>query len=101
VAARTLLLKLERKGYIKLPPRQRYAPKKRHVPDAPVVAEPIRTALRDLRPLCVSIVAPGSEDAHLGSSPSELGDAMKTFLWQINGYLRRNLHKQEWLCYLL
>lgn len=68
MAARTLLLKLERAGHIKLPPRQRYSPnalKNRRVPDAPVVSEPIRAALRDLRPLRVTIAAPGSEDAQV------------------------------------
>ena len=68
MAARTLLLKLEQAGHIKLPPRQRYSPnalKNRRVPDAPVVSEPIRAALRDLRPLRVTIAAPGSEDAQV------------------------------------
>jgi len=68
MACRTLLLKLERAGYIQLPPRQRpssNALRNRRAPAAPVVSEPIRTTLRNVRPLRVDIVAPGSEDARV------------------------------------
>ena len=68
MACRTLLLKLERAGYIQLPPRQRpssNALRNRCMPAAPVVSEPIRTTLRNVRPLRVDIVAPGSEDARV------------------------------------
>jgi len=65
MAARTLLLKLERAGYVQLPARRGLSPKGRHnrdmAPNAPPV-EPIRGALRDLRPLRVNVVAPGSDD---------------------------------------
>jgi hypothetical protein len=68
MAARTLLLKLERAGYVRLPARRGPSPNGRRnrdvIPIAPP-AEPIRGALRDLRPLSVSIVVPGSEDARL------------------------------------
>lgn len=68
MAARTLLLKLERAGHIRLPPRRSPSPNGRRnrsvVPVAPPAA-PIRGALRDLRPLSVSIVAPGSDDLRL------------------------------------
>ena len=70
MAARTLLLKLERAGHIRLPPRRGPSPNGRRnrsvVPVAPPAA-PIRGALRDLRPLVVSVVAPGSQD------PAEAG----------------------------
>lgn len=70
MAARTLLLKLERAGLIRLPPRRGgpSAPNKnrnRAIPPVPTAAEPIHDALRDLQPLAVSIVMPGSEDLQL------------------------------------
>jgi len=68
MAARTLLLKLERRGLIELPARQR--PSSNHFRNrcAPVVdhaREPIRGSLRDLRPLSVNVVAPRSENLRL------------------------------------
>ena len=76
MAARTLLLKLERSGHIQLPVRQRPSPngfRNRNVlstlaPSMSVVApasEPIRGVLVDLQPLSVSVVAPASADMHL------------------------------------
>jgi len=68
MAARTLLLKLERRGLIELPARQR--PSSNHFRNrcAPVVdhaREPIRGSLSDLRPLSVNVVAPRSENLRL------------------------------------
>lgn len=68
MAARTLLLKLERTGHIRLPARQRPSSNRlrnRRLPVAPLASEPIRGALRNLRPLTVSVVAPGSDDLRL------------------------------------
>jgi hypothetical protein len=68
MAARTLLLKLERGGDIRLPPRQRPSSnglRNRHLPVVESAPDPIRGALRDLRPLTVSVVAPGSPDLRL------------------------------------
>jgi hypothetical protein len=68
MAARALLLKLERGGHIRLPVRRRpssNAFRNRRVPVAPPAAETICGALRDVRPLTVSVVAPGSEDLRL------------------------------------
>ena len=68
MALRTLLLKLERRGFIELPARQRpssNAFRNRRVSIVDHASEPIRGTLRDLRPLRVSIVTPGSEDARL------------------------------------
>ncbi len=68
MAARTLLLKLERRGFIDLPARQRPSSngmRNRRVPAVAHAREPIRGRLVDLRPLTVSIVAPGSTDARL------------------------------------
>lgn len=65
MAARTLLLKLERSGHIQLPPRQRPSSnefRNRRVPVVPLATEPIGGVLHDLRPLTVSVVAPGSDD---------------------------------------
>ncbi len=68
MAARTLLLKLERQGHIRLPERRSASPngwRNRHVPIVEHATDPIRGPLRDLRPVSVSIVAPGSEDLRL------------------------------------
>jgi hypothetical protein len=68
MAARTLLLKLERGGHLRLPPRQRPSSnglRNRHVPVAESATDPIRGVLRDLRPLTVCVVAPGSPDLRL------------------------------------
>jgi len=68
MAARTLLLKLERAGHIRLPQRRRKSTNGLRNRNAPLVAHataPICCALRELRPLAVSIVEPGSEDLRL------------------------------------
>ena len=65
MAARTLLLKLERAGHIRLPPRRGPSPNGRRNRVVPLVQpkpEPIRGTLRELRPLTVKVIAPGSED---------------------------------------
>ncbi|MBW6504724.1 DUF4338 domain-containing protein [bacterium] len=65
MAARTLLLKLERGGFLQLPDRLRKSTNGFRNRNAPLVAHasaPICGALRDLRPLAVRIVEPGSED---------------------------------------
>jgi hypothetical protein len=68
MAARTLLLKLERAGHLRLPARRGPSPngrRNRHVAPVAPPSEPVRGPLRDLLPLGVSIVAPGSDDARL------------------------------------
>ena len=68
MAARMLLLKLERAGHIRLPPRRGPSPngrRNRVVPLVQPAPAPIRGTLRDLRPLTVNVVAPGSEDLRL------------------------------------
>jgi hypothetical protein len=68
MAARTLLLTLERGGMLCLPPRQRPSSngcRNRRVPLVVPAAEPIRGALRDLQPVVVTIVGPGSTDLPL------------------------------------
>jgi hypothetical protein len=65
MAARTLLLKLERAGHIRLPPRQRpssNAWRNCRAPEVQPAPDPISGLLRDLRPLVVSVVAAGSAD---------------------------------------
>jgi hypothetical protein len=68
MAARTLLLKLERAGHIRLP-RRRTNPihgfHHRQVPAADHDSAPICCALRELQPLAVSVIEPGSEDLRL------------------------------------
>ena len=68
MAARALLLKLERAGLIHLPKRRGPSSNgfRNHNPPLVVHAtESIRCALRDLRPLAVSIVEPGSAELRL------------------------------------
>ena len=63
MAARTLLLKLERAGLIQLPKRRGPSSNGFRNRNPPLVAhatESIRCALRDLRPLAVSVVEPGT-----------------------------------------
>lgn len=68
MAARTLLLKLERAGHIRLPPRQRpssNALRNSRVPVPPPASEPVGGGLNDLRPLTVTVVASRSADLRL------------------------------------
>ena len=68
IAARTLLLKLERAGHIRLPKRRRKSTNGLRNRNAPLVAHataPIRGALRQLRPLALSVVDSSSEDLRL------------------------------------
>lgn len=68
MAARTLLLKLERRGLIELPARRR--PSTNHLrnrvpPKEISPGEPILGSLRDLRPLSATLAEPGSDDLRL------------------------------------
>ncbi|MFP4435532.1 MAG: Druantia anti-phage system protein DruA [Phycisphaerae bacterium] len=68
MAARTLLLKLERRGLIELPARQRPSSnhlRNRDVPMMNHADEPIRGDLDGLRPLRVCLPAPRSRDGKL------------------------------------
>ena len=68
MAARTLLLKLERAGFVRLPARRGPSPngcRNRQVEPVAPPDEPIRGALRDLQPLSVRVVDPGSAEARL------------------------------------
>lgn len=68
MAARSLLLKLERAGHIRLPERRGPSPNgHRNRPAASVgtPGEPIRGVLQEVRPLEVSVVAPGCVNARL------------------------------------
>ncbi len=68
MAARTLLLKIERRGLIDLPARQRPSTnhlRNRDLPEELPVGEPVRCGLRGLRPLSATLVAPRSNDKRL------------------------------------
>ena len=68
MAARTLLLRLERGGFIELPKRQRPSCnglRNRHTPFVPHETEPMRAKLRELRPLRVSVVEADSRELGL------------------------------------
>lgn len=70
MAARTLLLKLERAGYVRLPVRRAPSPngrRNRRMPPVTPPNEPIRVPLSEVRPLGIQVVAPGSDDARLFS----------------------------------
>jgi hypothetical protein len=65
MACRSLLLKLERAGYIGLPPRQVPSVKRSRKPSSPLPAhqtEEICSALRSLVPLTIAPVEPTSDD---------------------------------------
>ena len=63
MAARTLLLKLERAGHIRLPKRRRKST--RETATRPLWLMRIRGALRQLRPLALSVVDSSSKDLRL------------------------------------
>jgi hypothetical protein len=68
MACRTLLLKLERADLIRLPKRRVPSTnglRNRNVAFVAHANEPIRCALRDLRPLSVNVVEPGSQELAL------------------------------------
>lgn len=68
MACRTLLLKLERAGHIRLPPRIRPSSnglRNRRPSVAPPACESVRGPLRDLLPLRVEVVGADSDDARL------------------------------------
>jgi len=68
MAARTLLLKLERAGHIRLPRRRTNPIRGFHNRTVPLVVhatEPIRDKLYELQPLTVSVVAPATEALRL------------------------------------
>jgi len=68
MACRTLLLKLERLGEIRLPPRQRPSPnarRNRQITDVPHNSSPIANDLRVLRPLKIAPLVAADKDAPL------------------------------------
>jgi hypothetical protein len=105
MACRTLLLKLERAGHIRLPPRQRPSAnglRNRRPPVAPLAAEPIRGTLRDLQPLHVSVAAPGSDDARVfhGLLAHEHYLGHRNTVGENLRYLARDRHGQPVACAL-
>jgi len=69
MAARTLLLKLQDRGLIRLPPR-RQTPVKRSVDPGPdlfesLSAEPVLSSLSALRPLQIQVIGPRQPDYHV------------------------------------
>lgn len=105
MAARTLLLKLERRGFIELPPRQRPSSnqfRNRHMPIVEPAAEPIRGSLSELRPLSASLVVPRSED--LGLFKALLGQyhylGHRNMVGENLRYLIRDRHGRQVACAL-
>ena len=105
MAARTLLLKLERAGHILLPPRQRSSSNELRNRGTPLVVqagEPIRGELRDLQPLSVIVVVPGSDDARLfkGLLAHEHYLGHRNTVGENLGYLVRDRHERPVACVL-
>jgi len=105
MACRTLLLKLERAGHIRLPPSRRpglNGLRNRRPPVASVEKEPIRDTLRDLQPLRVSVVAPGSADARLllGLLAHEHYLGQRNTVGENLRYLVRDRHERPVACAL-
>ncbi len=105
MAARTLLLKLERMGHIRLPPRRRPSSnglRNRRVPVPSGGSVPIRGALRDLQPVRVSVVAPGSDDARLfhGLLAHEHYLGQRNTVGETIRYLVRDRHDRPVACVL-
>ncbi len=105
MAARALLLKLERAGHIRLPARRGPSPNERRnrcVLHIVPPREPIRGALRDLRPLDISIVAPGSDDAQLfnGLLAHEHYLGHRNTVGENLRYLARDRHRRAVACVL-
>jgi hypothetical protein len=105
MAARTLLLKLERAGHLRLPARRAPSPNGRRNRLAEPVAppeQPIRDMLRDLQPLDVSVVAPGSDDARLflGLLAHEHYLGQRNTVGENMRYLVRDRHERPVACVL-
>ena len=105
MAARTLLLKLERMGHVRLPPRRRPSPnghRNRHVAPVAPPPEPIRGPLRGLRPLRIGLVAPGSADARLfhGLLAHEHYLGQRNTVGENLRYLARDRHERPVACVL-
>ena len=105
MAARTLLLKLERRGLIELPARQRPSTnhlRNRVAPEEVPVGEPIRGSLRDLRPLSANLVEPRSDDMLLfnGLLTSHHYLGHRNTVGENLRYLVRNRHMRPVACLL-
>jgi hypothetical protein len=105
MAARTLLLKLERAGQVRLPARRGPSPngcRNRQLEPVAPPAAPIRDALRDLQPLSVSVVAPGSADARLflGLLAHEHYLGQRNTVGENIRYLVRDRHGRPLACVL-
>jgi hypothetical protein len=105
MAARTLLLKLERAGHLRLPARRAPSPNgRRNRQVAPVAppSEPVRGTLRGLQPLEVSVVAPGSDGARLflGLLAHEHYLGQRNTVGENMRYLVRDRHDRPVACVL-
>lgn len=105
MACRTLLLKLERAGRIRLPLRQGPSSngfRNRRPPPVVQAGEAIRGALCDLQPLRVKVVAPGSEDLGLfnGLLAHEHYLGHRNTVGENLRYLVRDRHERPVACVL-
>jgi hypothetical protein len=107
MAARSLLLKLERRGMITLPPRRRMAPRRR--PRTPgafdgelAPSSPITGPLADLQPLRLNLVRAGSPDhalfSHYLARHHYLG--FRGPVGENIAYLARDRHGRDVACLL-
>ena len=106
MACRTLLLKLERRGQIRLPARQGPSPnalRNRQALELPCDRTPLEGALGDLRPLRIDLLGPGHPDLalfrfllqrhHYLGLRNSVGENLK--------YLARDRHGRPLACLLL
>lgn len=105
MAARTLLLKLERAGHVTLPPRRGPSPNQHRNRSWPVVASPDETIgepLTDLRPLSVDVVVPGTPDARLFNGLLAHGHYLghRNTVGENIRYLVRDRHERPVACLL-
>lgn len=105
MAARTLLLKLERAGHIRLPARRSPSPngrRNRHLMPPVRPRDPICEPLRELLPLRLGVVAPGSEDAQVfnGLLAHEHYLGLRNTVGENLRYLVRDRHDRTLACAL-
>jgi hypothetical protein len=105
MAARTLLLKLERAGHVTLPPRRGPSPNQHRNRSWPVVGcpdETIAEPLNNLRPLSVDVVAPGTPDAKLFNGLLAHGHYLghRNTVGENMRYLARDRHGRPVACLL-
>jgi hypothetical protein len=105
MACRTLLLKLERGGRIRLPARQRPSPnalRNRHTQDVPCDRTPIEVPLCELQPVRIEPLGEGHPDRHLFRSLLQTHHylGLRNCVGENLKYLARDRHTRPLACLL-